>query len=1088
MPHLVSFLAITLLSVNLSASAPQGYYRFPAIHNDTILFTSEGDLWKVSTKGGVAQRLTTHPGTESHSTISPDGRSVAFSAEYEGPTEVYTMPVTGGLPTRHTYDGAATTIGWSSNGKLIYSTRNFSTLPNTQLVLLDPKSNERQILALSQASEGTFNRESNTLYFTRLPFQGSSTKRYKGGTTQNLWKYVEGEPEAVPLTTGFSGTSKNPMWSQGRIYFISDRDGTMNLWSMQSDGEKVKQHTHHNGFDVKSASLDNGRIVYQHGANLRLIEIATGLDAIIPITLSTDLDQKREKWIKKPMDYLTTVHLSPDGDRVVLTARGQVFVAPVKQGRFVEVPRTQGVRYRNARFLPDDKNLMALSDETGELEFWKLPANGVGEPNQLTTDGTVFRFEGIPSPDGKWIAYQDKNQQLWVFNFGDNQSRLIASSRTEGFDDLTWAPDSQWIAYVEAAANTYRQIHVLNVGDGTRATLTGDRVDSYSPAWSPDGKRLYFLSDRQLRSLVRSPWGPRQPDPFFADTTKIYQLSLTKGLRSPFQPNDELEHSEDISKRVDVTAEDETQEGSTNDVDKVSVSIDLLDLNQRLEEVPIPAGNYASLAITGKRLIWTSRETGFNAKTHLQVMDIGNESPKPKKLVEEIRGFELSLNKKKLLIRKGENLYVIDADSVPGAKLDEGKVDLEGWTFSIDPQEEWNQIFKESWRMLRDYFYDTNMHGVDWPRMLAKYSPLVDRVTDRGELSEVISEMAGELSALHIFVRYGDEREGPDKIQPAFLGAQLKWNDPSGGWVVKHVYRSDPDYPAESSPLARRGVDLQEGDTFVSINGIGTSAVTHPNALLRNRAGKQVLMEVKSPKAEKSRHVIVQPITANEEAELRYDEWEYTRRLRVEEVGQGQIGYVHLRAMGSANIAEWARDFYPVFDRAGLIIDVRHNRGGNIDSWILGKLLRKAWFFWKPRIGMPIWNMQYAFRGHVVVLCNERTASDGEAFTEGFRRLGLGKVIGTRTWGGEIWLSARRWLVDSGMATAAEIGVYGPEGEWLIEGHGVDPDIVVDNSPHATFLGEDAQLDAALRHLQELIAKDPRPIPPVPPYPDKSQP
>jgi tricorn protease len=288
--------------------------------------------------------------------------------------------------------------------------------------------------------------------------------------------------------------------------------------------------------------------------------------------------------------------------------------------------------------------------------------------------------------------------------------------------------------------------------------------------------------------------------------------------------------------------------------------------------------------------------------------------------------------------------------------------------------------------------------------------------------------------------------------------------------------------------LLQPQVDLKVGDVITSVNGRPTTAGVPLEALLRQQAGKQVLMEIRRMDTNAPKSIVVKPISTEREADLRYDDWEYSRRRTVEALGKGQIGYVHLRAMGTDNIAEWAREFYPVFQRQGLIIDVRHNRGGNIDSWILGKLLRKAWFFWQPRVGNPTWNMQYAFRGHMVVLCNERTASDGEAFSEGFKRLGLGKVIGTRTWGGEIWLSARRWLVDSGMATAAELGVYGPEGQWLIEGHGVDPDIVVDNLPHATFNGRDAQLEAAVKHLEELIRKDPRSIPPRPAYPEKKFP
>ncbi|MBL9127956.1 MAG: PDZ domain-containing protein, partial [Verrucomicrobiales bacterium] len=510
-------------------------------------------------------------------------------------------------------------------------------------------------------------------------------------------------------------------------------------------------------------------------------------------------------------------------------------------------------------------------------------------------------------------------------------------------------------------------------------------------------------------------------------------------------------------------------------------------LSGRLHEVPVPSGNYSDLRVTAKHLLWLARDTSFEGKQHLMQLEITQKDPKPKALVNDIREFEVSLDGKKVLVRKEDAFHVLAPDTAAPAKL-EDTFDLSDWSFSIQPREEWRQIYDEAWRMLRDFFYDRGMHRVDWDAMRRKYLPLVDRVMDRAELSDVLSQLVGELSALHIFVSGGDHREGSDQVRPGQLGARWSPDPAGGGWRVDHIYRGDPDFPDELAPLARPGVDVKVGDVIVSIDGRPTASVLDPSVLLRRKAGKQVLLEVRTRTDEKSRRTVVVPISPARADDLRYDEWELTRRERVEEKGEGRIGYVHLRAMGGDNIAEWARHFYPVYQRQGLIIDVRHNRGGNIDSWILGKLLRKAWFYWQSRLGDPFWNMQYAFRGHVVVLCNEFTASDGEAFAEGFKRLGLGKVIGTRTWGGEIWLSAEAWLVDRGMATAAEIGVYGPEGTWLIEGHGVEPDIRVDNLPHATFLGGDAQLDAAIAHLREAIAKDPRPVPPPPKYPDKSFP
>ncbi|HKX60859.1 MAG TPA: S41 family peptidase, partial [Verrucomicrobiae bacterium] len=943
--------------------------------------------------------------------------------------------------------------------------------------------------------QGAFDSDSGRLFFTRLAKQGSSTKRYQGGTAENIWTYAAGDSEADALTADYKGTSRDPMWWNGRVYFASDRDGVMNVWSMKPNGSDLRAHTKHRDQDVKSPALDRGRIIYQHGPDLRLLDLASGRDSLLDIRLASDFDQQRERWIKKPIDFLTSAHLSPSGDRVVLTARGQVFVAPVEQGRFVEASRHPEVRYRNARFMPDGTSLLVMSDASGELEFNLLPANGVGASTALTSNGVVFRFDGVPAPDGKRIAYSDKDRKLWMHDIASHQTTLILETPRDQVDDYIWSPDSQWLAFTSAASNNVHQILLYHVTNRTLTKLTSDRVESYGPQWSPDGQWLYFLSDRELRSLVSSPWGVRQPEPFFTETTKIYALALTKDARWPFRAKDELDKSEDKKeekkeekkdekKPDDKSAESAKAEAKPKAAPK-PVVIDLDGIAGRLFEVPMPAGNYGGLKVTSKHLLWTARDLGFNAKTHLKQLEITQKEPKPKTLVEEINRYELSGDGKKLLVRKGEAFYVIAADASAPAKL-EDKVNLDGWTFSLTPRQEWRQILTESWRMMRDYFYDRGMHGVDWKGMLAKYRPHLDRISDRAELNDVIADMVGELSALHIYVAMGDEREGPDKIRGASLGARWIRDDDAGGWRVEHVYRGDPDYPAELSPLAQPGVNVGKGDVITAINGRSTMGPTGPDMLLRNQAGKQVLLEVTPNGGGTNRLVVAKPFTEERDRDLRYDEWELTRREMVEKLGRGDIGYVHLRAMGANDIAQWARDFFPVFNRQGLVIDVRHNNGGNIDSWILSKLLRKAWFYWQPRVGEPTWNMQYAFRGHVVVLCNERTASDGEAFSEGFRRLGLGKVIGTRTWGGEIWLSAQRWLVDSGMATAAEIGVYGPEGSWLIEGHGVDPDIVVDNLPHETFNGRDAQLEAGIKHLQELIAKEPRPIPPAPKYPDKS--
>ncbi len=1076
----------------LAKEAQQGFFRQPTLHEETVVFVSEGDLWRVSRKGGVATRLTTHPGPESRPKISPDGKVVAFTAQYEGQSDVYTMPLQGGSPRRRTYgESRCAVAGFSPDGKLLCSTDRYSRLPDLQLFLLDLVTGERELIPLSQAAQGSFDDEGLALFFTRFGRQSSETKRYHGGTAENLWRFqMGGSEEAIPLLPDYTGTSSYPMWWNDRLYFLTDRDGTMNLWSMNREGESLSQHTNHRGWDVKSPSLFRGTAVYQVGADLYLYDLARGRETKLSISLVSDFDHLRERWVKKPLDYLTSAHPSPSGDDVVLTARGQIFVAPRQDGRFVEVTRKEGVRYRDARFLPDGKSLLAFSDESGEVELWTLPKNGVGERKQLTTDGKVLRWEAIPSPDGKWIAHHDKDWELWLLETDSGTQKKIDQSDQSRFRDLSWSMDGRWLLYVSTASNSNLQIKLHDVESGQSHDLTSDRTSCSSPAFDPKGEWIYFLSERNLRSVVRGPWGRRQPEPFFDRPTNIYQVSLRSGLQSPFAKDTELT-AEKRKKKKEEEEEDEKEKVGKDDLESKeglpdAVLIELEGIQNRVFKVPVSPGNYSGLMVAKDRLFWVALADLHKRDRSLKTLKIQNKDFKPKTLVEGVRNVELTANGKGLLVRKGSKIYYVDTSSGAPAKLDKAEIDLAGWTFSLDPAEEWRQMFLEAWRLERDYFYDRGMHGVNWKEMLSKYLPLVDRVRDRAELSDLVAQMVGELSALHIFVRGGDLRSGKDDVPVASLAVDLSWDNDLLAHRIDHIFLSDPDEIERRGPLAHPNLKIVAGDLIAGVNGVAFSDAGGLGKLLRNQAGKQVRLTLREKDGLTSRDVIVIPITQRAAADLRYHEWEYTRRLQVEKMSGGRIGYVHLRAMGAQDMAQWTRHFYPVFQREGLLIDVRHNRGGNIDSWILEKLIRKAWFYWQGRTGAPYWNMPYAFRGHMVTLCDERTASDGEAFSEGFRRLGLGKVLGTRTWGGEIWLTGSNTLVDRGVATAAEFGVYGPEGEWLIEGHGVDPDMVIDNLPHATFQGRDSQLEAGVRHLLELMEKEPVRVPSPPKGPDKS--
>lgn len=1058
------FIILCILLQNSALSQGfEGYYRFPDVNGNKVVFSAEGDIWSVPLSGGLAQRLTTHAEDESFPRFSPDGKTIAYSASYEGPTEVYSMPVDGGLPTRWTYERDFSQVnGWTPDGEIVYDTRAFATLPDRQLVTINTKTLGKTRIPLSQASEATFDGTGKTVFFVRPADHRNVTKRYKGGTARQIWKFMEGSAEAVKITDGYAGESHHPMWWNSRIYFITDRDGIMNIWSTDEDGNDLTKHTQHTDFDVRYAGISEGNIVYQHGADLWHYDINSSTQKKINIRLASDLDQLREKWEENPSNYISTVNPDKTGKRIVITARGRVFVAPVTSGRLVTFADKSNVRYRDAVFSPEGDQVIVLSDESGEFEFVSMAANGSGAGKALTKDGEVLRYAGVPSPDGKWLAYDDLESNVFLLNLVNGKSQKI-STKQEGIYTFSWSPDSKWIAFVQVADNTMAQIIVRNVASGQFFPLTTDRANSTSPQWSPDGKLIYFISDRSFTTLVGAPWGARQPEPYFDASEKVYHVALQKSTRSPFKENDELNNEKDEKD------------------DEVVVKIDTDGIQKRIIEVPVEAGNYRNLSVTKKALYLTSRETGINAKTHLAAIKIANEDVELKTIAEDISRFKLSGDGEKMLIIKRSSYYMVDAGTGK-VNLSGNKIDLSGWRFAINPREDWKQLFTDAWRMERDYFYDKNMHGVDWDAMYKKYFPLVDRITTRNELSDLIGRFVGELSALHTSVRGGDSRDDDTNITVASLGARFTRNEKSGGFVIEYIYQADPDYPDEKSPLDDPYLDIRNGDVITKVNGKDALSAIDIGALIRNQASKQVMLELK--RGTDIREVIVKPIRS--EYNLKYRDWEYTRRLAVESKSANEIGYVHLRAMGSRDLNQWYREFYPVFNRAGLIIDVRHNRGGNIESFILEKLLRKAWMYWKGRSGKPYWNMQYAYRGHIVVLVNENTASDGEAFADGFKRLDMGTAIGTRTWGGEIWLSGVNRLSDGGIARAPMNGVYSPEGEWIIEGHGFEPDIVVDNPPHATFKGEDAQLQAAIEYLQKLIEEDPREVPPPPAFPDKS--
>ena len=1072
---------ILLFACVAPVGAEVAYTRSASLYGETLVFTAEGDLWRVAVAGGSAQRLTTHAALEAEASISPDGRQIAFVASYDASPEVYVMPMSGGSPKRLSYDGAGVhVVGWTPAGEVLHAT-SAVVGPGSSVVLraIDPETLAQRSLPFADANQASFDAATRTIFFTRfgLHITGDHARGYQGGAAAQLWRApVDGGAEAVRLAAQVNASLRSPMWWNGRLYHLSDESGSDNLWSMAADGSDRRALTSHTDFEVRDPQLQAGRIVYQHGADLRILDLASGVDRVVPIDLVSDFEQRRTRWLEKPLDYIESLALANDGSRVVLTARGAVTLAATDARRRIDIGVPAGARARAAVPSADGRWIYAISDIGGREEIWRFPAHGGGPGTALTRDSETRRWRLYPSPDGEQLAFDDKRGRLSVLDLETRRIRVIDEGRFGGDDtyaSVRWSADSRHLAVARPDSKEGRNQILLLGGDGARkSVLTSDRYESADAVFSRDGKWLYFLSNREFVATPGSPWGDRNLGPMFDRRTRLYALALQGGLRFPFQPATEL-GATDTGK--DKGEDKDEGKKKTSAVTSGLPAIAWDGLAERLYEVPAASGNYSALDVDDKRLYFLDTPIGREAKPQLMTLAIGNDGEEAQTFARDVDRYQLSADGKKLLFAKWKergvgDLFVVDAAAKAPDKLDKARLRVGDWRLPVDPRAEWRQMFLDAWRMHREFSFDPDMRGVDWDAVRARYEPLLTRVADRDELDDLIGQMTAELGILHSQVRGGEKRKDSEVAKPAALGAEFV--AVAEGLRVEHIFRSDPELPQARAPLARSGVDVRENDVLTAVNGRPVRSMADLAGALANQAGKQVLLDVRRNGV--SRQTVAVAIDSRSEAGLRYGDWEHSRLEHVLAAGKGRIGYLHLRAMGAGDIGDFAREFYTNAWRDGLIIDVRRNNGGNIDSWIIEKLLRRTWAFWTYPDNPPVFNMQQSFRGHLVVLIDERTYSDGETFAAGIKALGLAPLIGQRTAGAGIWLSGRNPLVDHGMARIAEFGQFSTaNGRWLIEGRGVSPDIAVVNAPVDTYNGGDAQLDAALAWLEDKLAREP---------------
>jgi tricorn protease len=1078
-----------MLAAGQAVAQGVGYYQTPAIGPGSLVFASEGDLWRAAPQGGDALRLTTHPEAESMPVISPDGQWIAFEATYDGPREIYLMPMAGGPPVRLTHEGGDVSVrGWLDGNRIIYRTSNLPGPVPRLLRTVDRTNMRTEDIPLADAEQAVVLSDGKTLAFTRygLSVGGDNAVRYRGGRMGQLWRYTLGSNvEAVRLAADFGAPIGSPMAWSGRIYFISDKSGSDNIWSVNETGGDPRQHTQSTAWQMRTPYLYNGRIVYQSGADLYAYDIASNATTSITLRLATDDDFTRRRWLDTPLAFLDGAQFAPSGDAVTISARGRFVTAFVGPRRRIEFQIPVGARARSATLGADGKSLYAIVDAGVYGEIWRFPADGRGEGKPVTSGSSAYIWELSPAPKGDSIVYSDKRGKLFHLDAKTGRSTEIETTKSSSdapFGNFEWSMDGRYVAYSFIDARDITQVALYDTQTRQRTELTSGKYESFTPAFSPDGGWLYFLSDRNFQANPGAPWGDRNMGPAFRARTKLYALQLDPNAKFPFKPEDELAPaSGDGEAKDDKAPAAEPGDKPAAAKDDKQATVVLAGVQQRLWEVPVKPGDYAGLAVTKTHILLSERGGPGDEGASLKRVKITSKKIELKDFTGDVRRFSLSADRSKLFIQQGSGakakFLIVNPNEDFPKELDESTVRISDWRLAVDPRDEWRQMALDAWRLHRDFAYDSSLRGVNWNAVRDRFVPLAERVGHRAELNDLLAQMSAELGILHSQVRAGEIPMDRESGVPSFLGATYE-AAPNGVRIVS-ILDGERARPDTLGPLLKPGIGMQPGDVITAIDGASVATTAALGDRLMQKAGQQVRVDFLRGSTALSRIVI--PASRGEETTLLYNDWVQHNREAVATASGGKVGYLHLRAMGAADAASFARDYFEHYDKEGLVIDVRGNRGGNIDSWIIGTLLRRVWAFWPSAngTGPATTNMQQTFRGHLAILIDEGTYSDGETFAAGAKALDLAPLVGVQTAGAGIWLSDRNPLVDGGQARIAETGQFGLDGRWLVEGRGVSPDITVENMPRAAYLGQDSQLEAALAYLRDKIAAEP--IPPLTP-------
>jgi tricorn protease len=886
-----------------------------------------------------------------------------------------------------------------------------------------------------------------------------------------------------------------PMWHGGRLFFLSDRGGTYNLWSATTEGQDLKQLTHDDAWDARWPAMGpDGRVVYIRGADIWLWDPATGRERKLDIDLPSDSVLTRTRY-PDAAQSISELELSPDGERLAVVARGEIFSVPVKGGITLPVTRGSGARERAATFDSKGKVLAYISDASGEEAIHSKDSWGRGDESVVVAAGDGgWRFPPRFSPDGKWIAWADSTQTLYIAAVDGGRPRKVDESPQRAITSYAWAPDGRWLAYSRIDSITdYGSIYLYDVEADEVHSVTGSTTDDGSPSWDPEGRYLYFTSNRAINPFL----GQQDWDNVEAKNTRLYAVLLRSDLDHPLLERAGLPPDDETEDDGGDGEEDESKPGAKNEAEKDEapepVKIDLDGLTDRVVELPIDRGNYGGLEATKGKLFFISAPLmGFAEMPGLfqpvgpvlTLMAYDLEEKKAEPFVEGISGYDVSGNGEKVAVMKAPGeLYVVGAATAPGAALAEGKVSLDGLLLELDPRAEWRQIYFEAWRQMRDYYWDPGMGGIDWKKERDRYATLLPRLATRADLGDLMGELYGEMSTSHTYVFGGDPGREVPRVGIGMLGARLEKAD--GAYRVARIYRTDPADNVRS-PLLEPGVAVEEGDYLLAVNHLPFAADRPFYAAFVNTAAKEVVLTVNDkPRLEGAREVLVKPLRS--EGDLIYSDWVRSNREYVADKTGGRIGYIHVPDMWQDGLIEFNTWFYPQLHKEGMVVDVRWNGGGAVSQMLVDRLRRPLDSFDRARGGGISTYPARTLNGPFVVLTNEFAGSDGDIFPRAIQLEGLAPVIGTRSWGGVVGISSLRPLVDGGLITQPESAWWDRRDGWGLENRGVEPDIRVVDSPQEIARGVDSQLDRAIEEVLRLHREQPPAKPGFGPVRDRSR-